>query len=281
MTTRLNHETLKMGLGTWKMGEISRLYEQEFNTIQSAYQQGVRLFDTAEMYGDGVAEKLLGDALASYPRSSYWLVSKIYPHHCHSKQQIYQSVHASLKRLKTDYLDTYLLHWYEDNLSLPLVVSVFEQLRQEGLIRHWGVSNFDVREMEALMKIKDASHCWTNQVLYNISERGIEYDLIPWHQQHNIPLMAYSPLAHHDRYRGFMQNKVLTDIAQRHQITIYQLMLAFVLRIPDMSLVFKSSNPVHLSDNLQAKNITLSQEDLQAINTIFPKPTKKTPLAIL
>lgn len=270
----------KLGQGTWMLGEDRRQYAAEAKALTYGIQNGLTLIDTAEMYGDGGSEELVGDVIKPFKREDLYLVSKVYPFNA-SPKAMRRSCLASLERLGTDYLDLYLLHW-PGNHPLDETVAGFEDLKREGYIRDWGVSNFDTADMEELWSIPDGNNCVTNQVLYNIGSRGIEYSLWPWMQKHDVALMAYSPLAHSAYYRAsLLQDSVLNDLADKYDASIYQIMLAFVERLDNTVAIPRTSNAAHVADNIGSLQIDLTAEDLAAIDAAFPPPTRKMPLDIL
>lgn len=270
----------RLGLGTWKMGDRKELHEQEREAILYAANSGTMLIDTAEMYGEGLSEQLIGDAIRDIPRDSVFVVSKVYPHNA-SKKKMRTSCLNTLKRLGIEYLDLYLLHWRG---AVPLLetVAAFEELKQEGLIRAWGVSNFDVSDMEELWDVPGGDACTTNQVMYHIGSRGVEYDLLPWMQEKEVPLMAYCPLAHSAAYRKrITDNQVMQDIAEKHSASVFQIMLAFLARQNNVIAIPKASSIEHVKHNLASLQIQLTEEDLKQMNAEFPAPTEKTELDML
>ena len=264
-----------LGLGTWRMGESARTRRAEIEAVRLALESGYRLIDTAEMYGEGGAEEIVGEALRGGPvhRDEVFLVSKVYPHNAGRRAAI-AACERSLARLRTECIDLYLLHW-RGAVPLAETVAAFEQLRSEGRIRHWGVSNFDVDDLRELWDVDDGERCAANQVYYSAGRRGIEFDLLPWQRQHGVPVMAYCPidqgaLARHGR---------LQAVARQRGITAAQLALAWVLRQPDVIAIPKSVQPVHLHDNLAAAALELSAADLAQLDAAFPPPARKHPLA--
>lgn len=270
----------KLGMGTWMLGEDPGRYSAEAKALTYGIQNGLVLIDTAEMYGDGGSEELVGDVIKPFNREELYLVSKVYPFNA-SPEGMRRSCLASLDRLGTDYLDLYLLHW-PGNHPLDETVAGFEALKAEGYIREWGVSNFDTADMEELWEVPDGPNCVTNQVLYNIGSRGVEYSLYPWMQERGVSMMAYSPLAHSAYYRAsLLQDSVLNDLAQKYDASIFQIMLAFVMRLDDTVAIPRTSNAAHVADNIGSLRIHLSPEDLAVIDAAFPPPTRKMPLDIL
>jgi diketogulonate reductase-like aldo/keto reductase len=262
-----------LGQGTWRMGEDARLQKQEIAALRAGIDLGMTLIDTAEMYGDGATEALLGEALAGL-RERVFLVSKVYPHNA-GRGLIERACEASLRRLKTDRLDLYLLHW-RGSVPLAETLEGLEALVAAGKIRRWGVSNLDRGDMEELVRA-GGKRCATDQILYNITERGPEFDLLPHLTQNAIPIMAYSPVG-----QGRLpRSPALSAIAKRHDATPFQVALAWVLRDPMVIAIPKASDIAHVEDNRRALDLVLSQEDLAAIDAEFPRPTRKTRLAMI
>lgn len=267
----------RLGMGTWYLGEGRNPREQELEALRAGLDAGVRLIDTAEMYGEGLAEKLVGDALRGYDRSQVFLVSKVYPHNA-GRPEIFHSLDASLRRLNTDYLDLYLLHW-RGSVPLRETVECMEELVEAGKIRGWGVSNFDIDDMEELWDVPKGDRCLVNQDLYHLSSRGVEYSLLPWMRRHGVPLMAYCPLAQAGSLRrGLVQNKAVGEVAQRHSATPMQVLLAFVLSTPGTIAIPRSSRADHVRQNVAAASLELTSDDLALLNRAFPAPTHKLPL---
>lgn len=271
----LQKEIPAMGMGTWFMGEGKKPYNEELHALRTGIEGGIQLIDTAEMYGEGLAEKLVGDAISYYDREQLTIVSKVYPWNA-TKSQTKVSLKNSLRRLKTDYLDLYLLHWRED-VPLQESIEALMQLQEEGLIKHWGVSNFDVADLEELQQI---SMDWaTNQVLYHLGSRGIEFALKPMMDAQKLPLMAYSPLGHGDTLRtNFAQNETLRQIAKQHNVTIHQVLLAWVISHKHTLAIPKASSEMNIRLNIEAASLELSQEDIELLERAYPAPTFKIPL---
>lgn len=271
----LNRTMPKIGMGTWYMGEGKSPYVDELSSLRTGIEQGIQLIDTAEMYGEGLAEQLVGDAISHYSREQLTIVSKVYPWNA-TKDQMQISLENSLRRLKTDYLDLYLLHWRED-VPLEQSVEALERLRDQGKIRSWGVSNYDVADMEELQLI--TNECATNQVLYHLGSRGVEFGLKPLMDELNMPLMAYSPLGHGEHAKHlFQQHPVILDIAKKYEVTIQQVLLAWVVAQEHVMAIPKASSSKHMKANLLAAQLTFEKEDLQKLNEAFPAPSKKVPL---
>ncbi|WP_172187948.1 aldo/keto reductase [Lentilactobacillus kribbianus] len=284
MVNLAGQKVLPMGLGTWHMGDDTSRRSLEIAALQAGIKQGLKrgvvAVDTAEMYGEGRSETLVGEAISSFVRSDLYLISKVYPWNA-SMDLLPKSLDASLQRLGTDYLDLYLLHW-TGNISLTETVAAMEAAKKAGKILHWGVSNFDTADMQALWQIENGNHCVTNEVLYNLGSRGIEYDLIPWMQAHQLPLIAYSPIAQADTLGNhLLANPVLKEIATNHQVSVFQLMLAWVIRNGETLAIPQSSQVKHVLANLAAMDLELSATEWQAIAKYYPKPIKKQPLDVL
>jgi len=260
-----------LGQGTWSMGEDPRQRRHEVAALRLGIELGLSLIDTAEMYGEGGAEEVVGEAIAGR-REQVFLVSKVYPFNA-SRRGVPAACERSLKRLASDYLDLYLLHWRGD-YPLAETVEAFERLREQGKIRRWGVSNLDLEDMHEL----DASACATNQVLYNPEQRGIEFDLLPWCQAQGMPLMAYSPLGQGGR---LLRHPALLAVAERHAATAAQVALAWALRQEGVIVIPKAVESAHLRANAEAAALRLSQADLASLDAAFPAPTRKRPLAMI
>lgn len=264
-----------IGQGTWYMGEDPSRRRDEVSALQAGLDLGLRLIDTAEMYADGAAEEVVGEALTGR-RDSAFLVSKVYPWNAGGEKAI-AACEASLRRLKTDYLDLYLLHWMGD-FSFAETVDAMETLIAQGKIRRWGVSNLDYDDMQALWQVPGGRECATNQVLYHLASRGIEYDLLPWCQQ-QMPVMAYSPLAQAGRLRGdLLSNSVVNDIARVHNVSAAQILLAWVIRQSGVIAIPKAASVAHVEQNAAALQITLSVDELKQLDKAYPAPKGKTAL---
>ncbi len=262
-----------LGQGTWRMGEDARRRQQEIRALRAGVDLGMTLIDTAEMYGDGAAEELLGEALAGV-RDQVFLVSKVYPQNA-GGGRIERACEASLKRLKTDRLDLYLLHW-RGPVPLAETVRGMEALVAAGKIRRWGVSNLDCADMGDLLAAGGGG-CATDQVLYNMTERGPEFDLLPQLKRLNMPVMAYSPIAQ-GRLPG---SGALARVAARRGATPYQIALAWVLRDPNVIAIPKAADEAHVIENRRAADLALTPDDLAEIDADFPPPGRQTPLAML
>lgn len=262
-----------LGQGTWRMGEDSSQKEAEIAALRLGLDMGMTLIDTAEMYGEGGAEKVVGEAIANR-RESVFLVSKVYPHNASRKGAV-EACERSLKRLKTDCIDLYLLHW-RSSIPLSETLEAFESLKQAGKIQDYGVSNFDADDMKKAINLPNGKQIVTNQVLYNLARRGIEWDLLPWCRQNNIPIMAYSPI----EQQGILKNSQLKSVASRHNATPAQIGLAWLLQQSGIIAIPKASNPTHVKENSAALDIQLTQEDLTELDKAFPPPNRKMSLAI-
>nr|WP_242019466.1 aldo/keto reductase [Trichocoleus sp. FACHB-40] len=261
-------------MGTWQMGENARNRQSEIDALRHGLDLGLSLIDTAEMYGEGGAEEVIAHAIANR-RASVFLVSKVYPHNA-SKRGTIAACERSLQRLKTDYLDLYLLHWRG---SVPLVetLEAFQTLQQAGKIRSYGVSNFDVEDMEEVIGLKGGKAIATNQVLYNLMRRGIEWNLLPWCQQRGIPIMAYSPI----EQGRLLNNQALKAIAGERGVTTAQVAIAWLLHQENVIVIPKSSRIDHVEQNYAALNLKLSADELASLDAAFPAPTKPVSLEML
>lgn len=268
----------KLILGTWLIGENQVSFNSEINAIQYAIDSGITHIDTAEIYGDGKSESLIGEAIKDYEREKLTIISKVHPQNC-NKVNIYKSVEDSLKRLKIDYLDYYLLHWIIKDIDFKDTIFLMEDLKRQKLIRNWGVSNFDTDDMKKLLSIPGGKNCKTNQVLFNLAYRGIEFDLLPYLNSVNIPVMAYCALAHGlTLYSGLNENMALKKIAEKHNKTVHQIMFNFVVSTPGVHGIAKSVTKKHLDEIVDALDIKLDKDDYYLLNKEFPAPTRKVPL---
>jgi diketogulonate reductase-like aldo/keto reductase len=264
----------RLGLGTWRMGESRRTRAQEIAALELGIDLGMTLIDTAEMYGSGGAEQVVAEAIAGR-RDQVFIVSKVLPENA-SRAGTIAACKRSLKHLGIDQLDLYLLHWRGPR-PLKETLAGFEALRRDGLIKAWGVSNFDVVDMEELMALPGGNAVATNQVLYNLAKRGIEADLLPWSRTRGIPIMAYSPI---DQGR-ILRNRALAAVAARHDGTPAQIALAWVLRHQDMMVIPKATNETHVRENRAALDLALTAADLAELNNPFPPPVGATSLEML
>lgn len=255
------------------MGENSRQRQAESDVLRTGIDLGMTLIDTAEMYGEGEAELVVGDAIAGR-RDQVFLVSKVYPHNA-TRRGVVEACDRSLKRLQTDRLDLYLLHW-RGSVPLAETFEAFQSLRQAGKILDFGVSNFDLADMEEARRL-DQGLTATNQVLYNLSRRGIEWDLLPWCHNHHIPIMAYSPI----EQGRLLKNSSLRIVAERLHASPAQVAIAWLLHQKDVIVIPKSSNVDRLRENRAALDLVLSEDDLSELNQAFPPPRKAQPLQML
>jgi diketogulonate reductase-like aldo/keto reductase len=263
-----------LGQGTWRMGERSSARGAEIVALQLGLDLGLTLIDTAEMYADGRAEEVVGEAIAGR-RDGAFLVSKVLPEHA-TREGTIAACERSLQRLRTDRLDLYLLHWPEE-VPLEETVEGFEALRGMGKIRYWGVSNLALAQMEELVNLPGGSEVATNQVLYNLTRRGIEWDLLPWCQGRGIPIMGYSPI----EQARMLKQRVLKKVATRHGATPAQVALAWVLRQDLMITIPKAGTVDHVRENRAALDIRLAPDDVATLDRAFPPPDRPRPLETL
>lgn len=269
-----------VGQGTRYLGENPATRKAETKSLQAGMEAGMNLLDTAEMYGEGAAETLVGQAIRGYDRAKLFLVSKVYPFHA-GRRDIFTSCENSLRRMNTDYLDLYLLHW-RGRVPLAETVACMEELKAQGKIRAWGVSNLDTADMEELFRVPGGTACATDQVLYHLGSRGIEHDLLPLLRRHEMPVMAYCPLAQAGRLRrGLMAAPAVQQAARNHGATPAQILLAFLLDQPGVIPIPRSGNAAHTRQNAAAARIRLTEEERQALDRAFPAPAYKTPLDIV
>jgi len=268
-----------LGLGTWRFGEAAALADEEVRALRLALDIGYRVIDTAEMYGDGGAESVLGAALgpalrAGLAREELFVVSKVLPENA-SAAGVVAACERSLRRLGLDRIDLYLLHW-RGAVPLGDTVRGFEQLQRRGLIRLWGVSNFDLHDLRELAAAPGGAACAANQVHYSLSQRGVEWDLLPWQRVQQMPLMAYSPIDQGE----LADHRALRPVAERHRITPAQVALAWVLRNGGVMAVPKAGNALHLQRNWAAASLVLDAADLAQIDQAFAPPQRKRPLSM-
>lgn len=263
-----------LGQGTWYLGSGQRPREAEIEALRLGLDLGMTLIDTAEMYGDGAAEELVGEAISSR-REDVFLVSKVLPSNA-TRSGTVAACERSLRRLATDRIDLYLLHW-RGGTPLEESIGGFEALARDGKIRHWGVSNLDVADMEELVAAPGGGGVQANQVLYNLARRGIEFDLLPWCRERGLPVMAYSPI----EQGRLLDRPELREIASRHDATPAQVALAWLLGQDGIIAIPKAGDPDHLRENRAALDLELTREDLAALDRAFPPPGRKRPLEIL
>ena len=266
VTFRDGRQVCALGQGIWQMG---RRRDEEIRALRRGIGLGMTVIDTAEMYGN---EELVGEAVRNC-RGKVFLVSKVLPGNA-GYEGIKQACERSLRRLGTDYIDLYLLHW-KGRHPFSETVRAMAELQQEGKIVRWGMSNLDVDDMKRILALPRGEDCATNQVLYNLAERGVEYDLLPWSRERQMPVMAYTPLGE-GRLRS---HRVLTGIASHHNATPVQIALAWVLRLPGVMAMPKAGSVSHVEENHRSLDICLTDEDLREIDAAFPAPVRKIPLA--
>jgi diketogulonate reductase-like aldo/keto reductase len=264
----------RLGLGTWHMGEDASRAAAEVAALRLGLDLGMRLVDTAEMYGDGGAERVVGEAIRGR-RDGVFVVSKFYPHHA-SRAALVKACDGSLARLAIDAIDLYLLHW-RGSVPLAETVETLERLVEAGKVRRWGVSNFDVADLEALARVPSGDRVAANQVLYNLARRGVEHDLLAWCAGRSVEVMAYSPLD-----EGTLgAHPMLRALARRMGCTPAQVAIAWVLRKPGVVAIPKASNPAHVRANAKALETTLDAEALAELDHAFPPPRGKRALEII
>jgi diketogulonate reductase-like aldo/keto reductase len=275
-TTRLpcGEAVPEIGQGTWKMGEDASRRQDEVRALRLGLDLGLTLVDTAEMYASGGSERIVAEAIAGR-RDEVFLVSKVMPSNA-SRRGVISACERSLRNLSTDRIDLYLLHW-RGPTPLAETVEAFEDLVSAGKIRHWGVSNFDLDDMEELLALTHGKRVQVNQVLYNLSRRGIEHDLLPWSRERGIPVMAYSPF---DQGR-LLRHSRLDALARKYGATPAQIALAWTIRADGVIAIPKSSRSEHVRDNRAAADIRLSEADFAELDAIFPPPSGKRPLEMI
>jgi diketogulonate reductase-like aldo/keto reductase len=268
-------EVAALGQGTWRMGEGHRTRAEEADALRLGLDLGMTLIDTAEMYGDGGAEEVVGAAVAGR-RSDAFIVTKVYPHHA-SRRGVAEACARSLKRMRIERIDLYLLHW-RGRVPLAETVAGFEDLRGAGNIAAWGVSNLDTAELVELRRVPNGTACAADQVLYNPEARGVEFDLLPWCAGHAMPVMAYSPVG---QGGALLRSPALLAAARRHHATPAQVAIAWALRQPGVIVIPKAGEPAHVRDNAAAAALLLTDRDLTEIDAAFPPPRRKQPLEML
>jgi diketogulonate reductase-like aldo/keto reductase len=262
----------QLGQGTWHMGESARRRGEEVAALKLGLDLGMTLIDTAELYAD--AELVVAEAIKDR-RDECFIVTKVLPENS-TRARTIAACERSLKRLNTDRIDLYLLHW-RGRPRLDETLSAFEALVSAGAIRYWGMSNFDVSDMEELFALPGGDACVTNQVLYNLRRRGIEAGLLPWCRERGVPIQAYSPI----EQGRLLRDRVLTGVAIRHRATTAQIALAWVLRQPDMMVIPKAATLEHVRENRAALDIELTAQDLAELDRAFPPPAGPRPLELL
>ena len=273
-----NTELPEIGFGTWCIGDNPEKKEMEKEAIRTAVEEyGMTLIDTAEMYGLGKSEAVVGEVIKELDRENIFVVDKILPENAY-KGNFEKHVRKSLELMNCEYFDLYLLHW-RANVNLQDMVDEMEALVEKGLIRHWGVSNFDVADMEELFQCKNGTNCYANQFLYNMYLRGVEYDLLPWCIEHDVLPMIYSPLGDtREKQLELLEIPEIKQLCEKKEIAITNLMLRFVIRNHDVVTLFKTSSIAHLEENLKGLEEGLTEEDKQVIDAVFPSPDRKMPL---
>jgi diketogulonate reductase-like aldo/keto reductase len=273
------HEVPALGLGTWRMGERRGTHAAELAALRLALDIGYRSFDSAEMYAEGGAESLLGEALAGalrrgLARDALFIVSKVYPHNA-SVEGMRAACERSRRRLRLEHIDLYLLHW-RGAVPLQQTVEGFGQLQRRGWIRHWGVSNFDLDDMLELYGLPGGAACSANQVWYSLSRRGVEFDLLPWQRARQMQLMAYSPVDQ----GALLQHEGLRTLAAQRGVTAAQLALAWMLAQPGVMAIPKAADALHLRQNWDASALVLDAAERAQLERLFPPPCRKQPLAM-
>ena len=263
-----------LGQGTWYMGDSAARRAEEIASLQAGIDLGMTLVDTAEMYGNGRSEELVGEALAGR-RDKVFLVSKVLPSNA-SRQGTKKACERSLKRLQTEVIDLYLLHW-QGGYPFEETIAGMMDLKQEGKIRHWGVSNMDVAEMREIFDVRKGNTCAVNQILYNLSRRGVEYDLLPWSRERSLPVMAYSPI----EQSRILRDRTLAAVAKAHNATPAQVALAWVLRNPGIIAIPKAGQVAHVKENAACLDVNLTADDLATLDAAFRPPTRKMSLEML
>jgi diketogulonate reductase-like aldo/keto reductase len=274
ITLRSGEKIAALGQGTWHFAESPARRSEEVASIRLGIELGMTVIDTAEMYSNGAAEALVGEAIAGR-RSEVFLVDKVLPHHA-NREGTLRACEASLGRLGVDYIDLYLLHWRG---RIPFVETIegFAELKLHGMIRYWGVSNLDIDDMIELSGVPGGDEVQTNQILYNLTRRGPEYALLPWLAQHGIPTMAYSPI----EQGRLLEHPALQPIAQRHDATPAQIALAWVLQHDGVAAIPRARTLPHVRQNAAARDIELTRNDLHDLDRAFPPPTRPRPLEVL
>lgn len=263
-----------LGQGTWHLGEDPAKRHAEIEALRLGLDLGMMLIDTAEMYGEGASERLIGQAIAGR-RSTAFLVSKVHPRNA-TRQGTVQACERTLNRLKIEYLDLYLLHWI-GSVPVEETLEAFQSLKQSGKIREYGVSNFDLSDLENAMALPGGGEIVTDQVLYSLQHRGIAWDLLPWCRERGLPIMAYSPLEHsYGEQDGMLANPQLKAVALRHHASPAQVALAWVLRQDGVITIPKASSTEHVRENRAAAELNLLEEDLRELEQEFPAPRRKT-----
>lgn len=276
-TITFNHrESSIIGMGTWRYGEGDLLKTQrEIEILKQGLNHGINVIDTAEMYGNGKAEKVVGQAIQNFDRDKFQIISKFYPYHA-TPELIKESLEKSLKRLNTDYLDVYLLHW-RGQTPLAETVEGLEAVKKAGLIKSWGVSNFSTDDMKELASVPNGENCQVNEDLYNLTSRGVEYSLLPYQKERNIDFIGYSPFGSDNNAFLNLKGEV-GEVAASKGVSIFQLLLAWCIRSGNVLSIPKASSIEHFAANLEAADITFTNDEIEALDKIYPAPTHETPL---
>ena len=274
VTLRTGEKIPQLGLGTWHMGERGSSRAAEAKAVRAGIDLGVTLLDTAEMYGEGGAEEVVAEAVAGI-RDKVFIVSKVYPHNA-SRTGTLAACERSLKRLRTDHIDLYLLHWRGSH-ALAETVAAFERLKADGKIRHWGVSNFDTDDMAELRGVAAGASCASNQVLYHLGSRGIDFDLVGDCAAHKVMLMAYSPLGQ----GAILRNPALASVANRRGVSPAAVAVAWTMRHPHVVSIPKAASLAHVAENAAAADLVLDADDLATLDAAFPPPKRKSGLGML
>jgi diketogulonate reductase-like aldo/keto reductase len=274
VTLRSGERVPALGQGTWHMGEDRRRAADEAAAVRLGIELGMTLIDTAEMYGSGGSEEMIARAIEGV-RDELFIVSKVYPHNA-SRSGVVAACERSLARLRTDRIDLYLLHW-RGSIPVAETLEGFDRLQRDGKIRYHGVSNFDRADMAEWVALKGGEKVAANQVLYNLSRRGPEWDLVPWCREHGVAIMAYTPLGQ----GSLLRDRTLAEIARRRDATPAQLVLAWLLRQPGTIVIPKAARPEHVRENRGALDVVLTEEDLAALDRAFPPPKGRSALGML
>ncbi len=277
-------EMPNLGQGTWLTGENPEVEAKEIDIMHYCADKGMTLIDTAEGYGDGLSEDLIGKAIATMDREKLFIVDKFHPFNG-GKDKLRETLEVSLKRLGTDYVDLYLLHYLVDRAEMSgfqEIVDGLEELVAEGKIKGWGVSNFDVADLKELFECKGGEHCLVNQIQYNIVARGAEYELLPWMREHDVKMMVYAPMIHSREFRGkVLEDPVLNEMAARYGISTFELLLCFAAQGDDYTVLFRCEEKEFVDKNIKAALTKLKPEDLAIIDERYPAPTEKIDLQII
>ena len=263
-----------LGQGTWYLGDDPSTRAREIDAIRQGIDAGMTLIDTAEMYGGGRSEDLVGEAISTVDRGRLFLVSKVLPQNAGGRK-LGKALDATLERMGVEQLDLYLYHW-RGSYSLRETVDCLEEQKALGRIKAWGVSNFDIDDMEELFALPGGQNCLVNQVLYHTGSRGIEFSLLPWMKEHHVALMSYCPLAQAGSLeRSLFRSPVLRAIADKHGVPVSQVLLAWNIRDGQTIAIPRSSRPEHTLANAGADRLDLTEEELRMIDKVYPKPTHK------